>query len=89
VDGKKKAASSRSFSHGGNPVTRWMAANVAVAQDPAGNLKPAKDKSTERIDGIVATIMALGRAMLPEEPAFTSVYESRGLLILGLGDPAP
>ena len=38
----------------GNPVTRWMAANVAVAQDPAGNLKPAKDKSTERIDGIVA-----------------------------------
>jgi phage terminase large subunit-like protein len=42
-----------------------MAANVAVAQDPAGNLKPAKDKSTERIDGIVALIMALGRAMLP------------------------
>jgi phage terminase large subunit-like protein len=48
--------------HGGNPVTRWMAANVAVAQDPAGNLEPAKDKSTERIDGIVATIMAIGRA---------------------------
>ena len=42
------------LAHGGNPVTRWMAANVAVAQDPAGNLKPAKDKSTERIDGIVA-----------------------------------
>jgi phage terminase large subunit-like protein len=36
-----------------------MAANVAVAQDFAGNLKPAKDKSTERIDGIVATIMAM------------------------------
>ena len=35
-------------------------ANVAVAQDPAGNLKPAKDKSTERIDGIVAAIMAIG-----------------------------
>ena len=42
------------LAHDGNPVTRWMAANVAVAQDPAGNLKPAKDKSTERIDGIVA-----------------------------------
>ena len=39
-----------------------MAANVAVAQDPAGNLKPAKDKCTERIDGIVALIMAIGRA---------------------------
>jgi phage terminase large subunit-like protein len=36
-------------------------------QDPAGNLKPAKDKSTERIDGIVATIMAIGRAMGAQE----------------------
>jgi len=43
-----------------------MAANVAVAQDPAGNLKPAKE-STERIDGIGATIMALGRAMVAQE----------------------
>jgi phage terminase large subunit-like protein len=53
-----------------------MAANVAVAQDPAGNLKPAKDKSTERIDGIVA--LAIGRAMLPKEPA-----PSYSMLILG------
>ena len=45
-----------------------MAANVAVAQDPAGNLKPAKDQSTERIDGMVcATIMAIGRAMVAQE----------------------
>src|SRR5918996_4337796 len=44
-----------------------MAANVAVAQDPAGNLKPAKDKSTERIDGIVALIMAIGRALVAQE----------------------
>jgi phage terminase large subunit-like protein len=65
----EKLIVSRKLAHGGNPVTRWMAANVAVAQDPAGNLKPAKDKSTERIDGIVALIMALGRAMLPQEPA--------------------
>ena len=50
----EKLIVSRKLAHGGNPVTRWMAANVAVAQDPAGNLKPAKDKSTERIDGIVA-----------------------------------
>jgi phage terminase large subunit-like protein len=56
----------RKLAHGGNPVTPWMAANVAVA-DPAGNLKPAKDKSTERIDGIVATIMAIGRAMAAQE----------------------
>jgi hypothetical protein len=44
-----------------------MAANVAVAQDPAGNLKPAKDKSTERIDGIVALMMAIGRAIVTRE----------------------
>ena len=46
---------------------RWMAANVAVAQDFAGNLKPAKDESTERIDGIHAAIMAIGRAMVAQE----------------------
>jgi phage terminase large subunit-like protein len=55
---------------GSAALIRWIAANVAVAQDPAGNLKPAKDKSTERIDGIVAAIMAIGRAMVaPEEPS--------------------
>jgi phage terminase large subunit-like protein len=55
--------------HGGNPVARWMAANVAVRQDPAGNLKPDKKKSSEKIDGIVALIMAIGRAMVrPSTP---------------------
>jgi phage terminase large subunit-like protein len=44
-----------------------MAANLAVGQDPAGNLKPAKDKSTERIDGIIATIMGIGRALVAQE----------------------
>jgi hypothetical protein len=52
------------------------------AQDPAGSLKPAKDKSTERIDGIVALITAIGRAMLPGEQPGLSVYEDRGILIL-------
>jgi phage terminase large subunit-like protein len=63
----EKLIVSRKLAHGANPVTRWMAANVAVAQDPAGNLKPAKDKSTERIDGIVALIMAIGRALVAQE----------------------
>jgi len=48
--------------HGGNPVLRWMASNLAGKQDPAGNLKPDKEKSADKIDGIVALIMALGRA---------------------------
>ncbi|MCK6466352.1 MAG: terminase large subunit [Phycisphaerae bacterium] len=51
----------RKLRHGGNPVLRWMASNVSVETDAAGNIKPSKKKSTERIDGIVAGIMALGR----------------------------
>ncbi len=54
--------------HGGHPVLRWMAANLSTETDAAGNLKPSKKKSTERIDGMVALIMALGRALL-REPA--------------------
>ncbi len=58
-----------------------MASNVAVEIDAAGNLKPSKKKSTERIDGIVAGVMALGRALLQSE-SNNSVYdrENRGLL---------
>lgn len=67
------------LAHGGNPVLRWMAQNVAVELDPAGNIKPSKKKSTERIDGIVALVMALGRAMVvPAEEQ--SVYETRGIV---------
>jgi phage terminase large subunit-like protein len=45
--------------HSGQPVLRWNVSNVAVESDPAGNLKPSKTKSTERIDGVVALIMAV------------------------------
>ena len=60
----------RQIAHGGNPVMRWMVSNVAVKQDAAGNLKPDKAKSSERIDGVVATIMAVGRAMVQPEPQY-------------------
>jgi len=62
--------------HGGNPVLRWMASNLATESDAAGNLKPSKKKSTERIDGMVATIMALGRAMVTP---CGSIYETQGM----------
>ena len=55
------------LNHGANPVLRWMASNITTEQDAAGNIKPSKKKSTERIDGIVATIMALGRVMLTDD----------------------
>lgn len=67
----QQALLDRKLHHGGNPVLRWMAANVAVRQDPAGNLKPDKAASQGKIDGIVALIMALDRAMRHQEQQVT------------------
>jgi phage terminase large subunit-like protein len=69
---------SRTLQHGGNPVAAWCASNVSVRRDPAGNEKPDKEKSTERIDAIVAAIMAVGRLQTAQGG---SVYEERGLLV--------
>lgn len=68
--------------HGGHPVLRWMAANVVIDTDPAGNIKVTKARSKEKIDGIVAAIMALDRCIRNQVEPQESVYESRGLLIL-------
>ena len=51
------------IAHGGHPVLCWMMDNIFIRTDPAGNIKPDKEKSTEKIDGAVATIMALDRAI--------------------------
>lgn len=60
---------SKDLAHGGNPILKWMAANVMVKLDPAGNQKPDKASSREKIDGIVALVMALARAnVVPVEP---------------------
>lgn len=77
----QKLILSRKIAHGNNPVLTWMADNLVARQDPAGNLKPDKEKSTEKIDGMVALIMGLDRA-LRNEAAGPSVYESRGILTL-------
>lgn len=71
---------SRSLVHDGHPVLRWNAGNVVVESDAAGNLKPSKSKSREKIDGIVALLMALDRAM--RHGARTSVYDERGIMTL-------
>jgi phage terminase large subunit-like protein len=71
--------------HGNNPVLRWMAANTCVRTDSAENLKPDKEASAERIDGIVAAIMALGAWMNQEKeegPPPPSVYEEREPIVV-------
>ncbi|MBQ7542622.1 MAG: terminase large subunit [Clostridia bacterium] len=68
------------IAHGGNPVLRWMMDNISVRTDPAGNIKPDKEKSTERIDGAVAAIMALDRAIRCGSEPQGSIYDERDLL---------
>lgn len=68
------------LAHGNNPVLTWMANNLVVRHDPAGNIKPDKEKSIEKIDGMVALIMGLDRAL--RHGPVESVYEERGLLTL-------
>jgi len=67
------------LAHGGNAVLNWMSDNVEIRMDANENIAPDKSKSTERIDGIVALIMAIGRAMFVESEG-PSVYEERGII---------
>jgi phage terminase large subunit-like protein len=70
----------RKIAHGGNPVLRWMANNTVVKTNADGNIKPDKSKSTERIDGIVALIMALDLAIRnPEVASYYETHEMRSL----------
>jgi len=69
------------LAHGNHPVLNWMMDNIYVKTDPAGNIKPDKEKSTEKIDGAVATIMALDRA-IRNLGSTGSVYDERGILVL-------
>jgi phage terminase large subunit-like protein len=66
--------------HFGNPVLRWMLASTVIKSDPAGNIKPDKEKSTQKIDGIVASIMALGEWMTSQAEQETDPYNQRGML---------
>lgn len=70
------------IAHGGHPVLRWMMDNIFIRTDPAGNIKADKEKSTEKIDGAVAAIMALDRAIRCGNDTSASVYDSRGILFI-------
>lgn len=70
------------IAHGGHPVLNWNMDNIFIRTDPAGNIKADKEKSTEKIDGAIATIMALDRAIRNGNVNSASVYDDRGLFIL-------
>uniref|UniRef100_A0A6H1ZJJ5 Putative terminase n=1 Tax=viral metagenome TaxID=1070528 RepID=A0A6H1ZJJ5_9ZZZZ len=71
----------RKIRHWGNPVLRWNVDNLVLRQDPAGNLKPDKEKATNKIDGVVALVMALDRATR-NVPEAESIYEHRGVTVM-------
>ncbi len=71
---------SKKIRHGGHPILRWNCDNLVVRTDPAGNIKPDKEKSTQKIDGMVALIMAIDRAS--RHSKLTSVYETQGITVL-------
>jgi len=73
---------SKKLRHGSNPVLTWMADNLVAETDAAGNQKPSKEKSREKIDGMVALIMALDLALRHPKPE--SPYAKRGLRVLGM-----
>lgn len=76
----EKMILSKEICHGDNPVLKWMMSNVAIKMDAAGNIKCDKAESTDRIDGIVALIMAIDRATRNKNKQ--SVYEEREILVI-------
>ena len=72
----------KKLAHGGHPVLHWMMDNIFIRTDPAGNIKADKEKSTEKIDGAIATIMGLDRAIRCGNDVTASVYDERGILFI-------
>ena len=78
----EKMVLTQKIEHFGNPVLRWMMSSTVVKTDPAGNIKPDKEKSVQKIDGIVASIMALGEWMTAQSEEDNNPYNQRGMLSL-------
>lgn len=77
----ERAVTGKYLQHDGNPVLSWAMSNVVTEQDFAGNARPSKRKSTERIDPVVAAVVALA-ASLHDEKVSASIYEKRGVIWL-------
>jgi len=75
----EKIVLGKQINHAGNKVLRWMCSNLAMKTDPAGNIKMDKSKSSEKIDGMVALVMALG-CYMNDDSSDTSTYDDRGIV---------
>jgi len=81
--GFERLVISHGMIHGDNPVATWMARNAVVTGDSAGNIKPEKSKAADKIDGIVAAIMAYGGASVVPEETPVGVHVVNGVLVIG------
>ena len=78
----ERLMSEKKIFHGADPVIRWMFGNVVLRMDPSGNIKPDKEKSGDKIDGIVSLVMAIGQTMTDQSKPQTSIptnYDIRTL----------
>ncbi len=64
--------------HNNNPCMNWCMSNISLSEDPAGNIKPNKKTSTERIDPIVSLVMSIGNYLSSDSSE--SIYDSRGII---------
>lgn len=71
----------KQLDHGNHPIMRWMASNVSATMDKVGNIKPGKERYIDKIDGIVALVMAIARWTVNQDQ--NSVYQERGILTIG------
>jgi hypothetical protein len=79
----------RKIRHGGNPVLAWNVGNAVIRKDPAGNIKPDKEKAKDKIDGVIAAIMAIGRAVMKEESVYSGERVSCLCEVGGRREPCP
>jgi phage terminase large subunit-like protein len=75
----EKMVLKKEINHLNNPVLRWQCENIQLQTDPAGNIKINKQKSSEKVDGMIALVMAIGEMMTDETPG-ESIYNERGIL---------
>ena len=68
--------------HGGHPVLRWHVENVCALEDRDENIKPVKAEGGEKIDGVVACVMALARAMIARSGVSVYTRQERGFVEL-------